>query len=78
MKVFQTGSRELAEAEARWNRELLEEADKLEQEDEECFDTEEDKAAFRAFKVKFAGVYRRLASTDSVPLVYNVGPKDTQ
>ncbi|TVU37246.1 hypothetical protein EJB05_10550, partial [Eragrostis curvula] len=75
--VLKRGSKELAEAEARWNRELLAQADELEQESEDGCETEEDKAAFRAFKVKFARVYRNLASTDSRPLVFRNGPTDT-
>ncbi|GJN33443.1 hypothetical protein PR202_gb22042 [Eleusine coracana subsp. coracana] len=84
--VFQQGSRELADSEARSNQNLLDEADRLERrDDEELCDTKEAKVAFRAFKAKFTSFYRDLApppppppDTDK-PLYSNVPrPRDTQ
>lgn len=61
--VMLEGSRECEEAEEESNRNLLEQARLLEEEDEDLYDTEEAKIAFRAFKVKFAAFYRSLATT---------------
>jgi hypothetical protein len=73
--VMREGSRDCEEAEEESNRNLLEQARLLEEEDEDLCDTEEAKIAFRAFKVKFAALYRSLAGTKPV-FIYDP-PSDT-
>ncbi|KAL6657191.1 hypothetical protein ACP70R_004971 [Stipagrostis hirtigluma subsp. patula] len=64
--VLTRGSRAAEEAMRRGNRKMLEQAKRLEEDDEELCDTEEAKVAFRAFKVKFAAFYRSMATEDVV------------
>lgn len=74
IQVLYKGTREWVEAKEESNRKMLENAKSLEEEDEDGCATEEDKIAFRAFKAKFAAVYRSFA-TEPV-LKYNP-PSDT-
>ncbi|CAO2207136.1 unnamed protein product [Urochloa humidicola] len=72
------GSKESVESTERGNQAMLERARELEEEDEDLCDSEEAKIAFRAFKTKFAGVYRRLATTKPEDIVFkHKPPSDT-
>ncbi|CAL4967809.1 unnamed protein product [Urochloa decumbens] len=76
--VVRKGSED-KETEELYNQRLLERAKELEEQDEDLCDSEEAKAAFRAFKMKFVSFYRKLAT----PKPENVlskpkPPSDTQ
>ncbi|CAN6176671.1 unnamed protein product [Urochloa humidicola] len=77
--VLQRGSKEDQELEERQRQEWEERAKRLEEDDEDLCDTEEAKAAFRAFKVKWVSFYRKLAARRPEDVVFKYKPpSDTQ
>lgn len=77
--VAPAGSRVLVESRERGNREMLEQARKLEEADEDLCETEEIKVAFRAFKDKFSRFLRKLATTKPWEVRFKSDPpSDTQ
>jgi len=61
--VFARTTEEWVEAMKEGKRDMLENAKRLEEADEDLCDTEEAKVAFRAFKAKIVHFYRKAANT---------------
>ncbi|CAN6350142.1 unnamed protein product [Urochloa humidicola] len=77
--VVRKGSKEDKETEELYNQRLLERAKELEERDEDLCDSEEAKAAFRAFKMKFVSFYRKLATPKPENILFKPKPpSDTQ